>query len=37
MSIRINIKGAKYDQLSCAQRAEIDQKRKKRLIQVDLL
>jgi hypothetical protein len=37
MSININVGGMNYNQLSCAQRAEIDKKRKNRLTQVCLL
>lgn len=34
MSVRINVGGMNYNQLSCAERAEIDKKRKNRLAQV---
>lgn len=35
MSIHINVGDMNYNQMSCAQRAEIDKKRKNRLAQVN--
>lgn len=37
MSIKINVNGMNYNTLSCAERAEIDRKRKNRLTEVSPL